>query len=81
MRVENSGITSIDTGDYAVPENQKAVLHLRFPDSDQVQGLFTGKIANWSQIGGHDLPVHLVGRNPDSGSRATFEQRFPAENR
>ncbi|WP_280385983.1 PstS family phosphate ABC transporter substrate-binding protein [Nocardia wallacei] len=49
--------------------------------SDQIRDLFTGKIANWSQIGGHDLPVHLVGRNSDSGSRATFEERFLPEAR
>jgi ABC-type phosphate transport system substrate-binding protein len=56
-----------------VVNNDTGVANL---DTDQIQGLFTGKITNWNQIGGHNVPVRLVGRNSDSGSRATFEQRF-----
>ncbi|WP_216894080.1 PstS family phosphate ABC transporter substrate-binding protein [Nocardia alni] len=64
----------IALGLFAVVVNDKAgVANL---DTDQIRDLFSGKITNWNQIGGHDLTVHLVGRNSDSGSRATFEQRF-----
>ena len=40
---------------------------------DQVAGLFSGSIANWSEVGGPDLPVTVVTRPEASGTRAVFE--------
>lgn len=31
-------------------------------------------MTNWSQIGGPNLPVRIVGRDADSGSRSTYER-------
>ncbi|WP_280352082.1 PstS family phosphate ABC transporter substrate-binding protein [Nocardia abscessus] len=42
----------------------------------QIQELYDGKIANWKEIGGKDVPVRLVGRYPDSGTRQAFQQRI-----
>ncbi|MCC3330918.1 PstS family phosphate ABC transporter substrate-binding protein [Nocardia abscessus] len=42
----------------------------------QIQELYDGKIANWKEIGGTDVPVRLVGRYPDSGTRQAFQQRI-----
>ncbi|MFC6207646.1 phosphate ABC transporter substrate-binding protein [Levilactobacillus tongjiangensis] len=40
----------------------------------QLIGVFTGKITNWQQVGGANLPVVLINRAQGSGTRATFEQ-------
>ncbi|WP_040708875.1 PstS family phosphate ABC transporter substrate-binding protein [Nocardia takedensis] len=42
----------------------------------QVADLFQGRITNWRQVGGPDLPVVLVNRTPGSGTRNIFESRL-----
>jgi phosphate transport system substrate-binding protein len=42
--------------------------------SNQVQSLFTGKIQNWKEVGGPDAPVHLVIRDPVSGTYLGFKE-------
>jgi phosphate transport system substrate-binding protein len=37
---------------------------------DQLSGIFSGEIANWSEVGGNDAPIVLVSRDTSSG---TFE--------
>lgn len=39
----------------------------------QVRDIYAGKVTNWSQVGGHNVPIHLVSRNPGSGTRTTLE--------
>lgn len=39
----------------------------------QIADLFTGKISNWSEIGGPDAPVVAIGREAGSGTRDGFE--------
>ena len=39
----------------------------------QIADLFTGKIANWSEVGGPDAPVVAIGREAGSGTRDGFE--------
>ncbi|WP_176709942.1 PstS family phosphate ABC transporter substrate-binding protein [Streptomyces sp. Wb2n-11] len=41
----------------------------------QVRQIYAGKITNWSQVNGNPLPIHLVSRNPGSGTRATLVQQ------
>lgn len=38
----------------------------------QVRDVYAGKVTNWQQVGGNDLPVQLVSRNPGSGTRSTL---------
>lgn len=38
----------------------------------QLIDIFTGKITNWSEVGGADVAVTLVNRPESSGTRATF---------
>ncbi|QXE00436.1 phosphate ABC transporter substrate-binding protein PstS family protein [Terribacillus sp. DMT04] len=38
----------------------------------QLKDIFTGKITNWSEVGGADQEITLVNRPDSSGTRATF---------
>ena len=40
---------------------------------EQIKGLATGEITNWSEVGGPDAPVVLVGREAGSGTRDGFD--------
>ncbi|GAA4004918.1 substrate-binding domain-containing protein [Streptomyces marokkonensis] len=41
----------------------------------QVRDLYAGRITNWEQVNGEDLPVQLVGRHPGSGTRTTLQRQ------
>jgi len=41
--------------------------------TDQLVGIFTGKITNWKDIGGPDMDIMLVTRPTTSGTRALFK--------
>ena len=40
---------------------------------EQIAKIFTGEITNWSEIGGDDAPIVLIGREAASGTRDGFE--------
>lgn len=40
----------------------------------QIKDIFSGKITNWSEVGGPDKEVFIVHRKAGSGTRATFEK-------
>lgn len=40
---------------------------------EQIAALYTGEITNWSEVGGSDAPVVLIGREAGSGTRDGFE--------
>lgn len=42
--------------------------------------IYTGKITNWSELGGADIPVVVVGREAGSGIRDVFERLSGAGN-
>ena len=42
--------------------------------TDQLIGIFTGQITNWTDVGGPDEDIVLVTRPSSSGTRATFEK-------
>ena len=41
----------------------------------QLKGVFSGKITNWKELGGSDVPISLYVREDGSGTRETFEER------
>lgn len=40
---------------------------------EQIAALYKGEVTNWSEIGGADAPVVLIGREANSGTRDGFE--------
>jgi phosphate transport system substrate-binding protein len=44
---------------------------LSFP---QLEGIFTGKITNWKEVGGPDAPISLYGRENSSGTYEFFKE-------
>jgi phosphate transport system substrate-binding protein len=39
---------------------------------EQVRDIYTGKISNWNQVGGPDMPIVAVSRDTSSGTYETF---------
>lgn len=53
------------------PKNDVVNLHL-----NQVSDIFSGKITNWKELGGKDLPILTVIRNDKSGTQDYFEDHI-----
>jgi len=41
---------------------------------DQLVKIYTGEINNWSEVGGADSPIVVIGREAASGTRGAFEE-------
>ena len=48
---------------------------------EQIAGLATGEITSWSEVGGPDAPVVLIGREAGSGTRDGFESIVGVEDK
>lgn len=44
--------------------------------TDEVRNIFSGKITNWSEVGGPNLPIKVIGRKDGSGTRRFFKERI-----
>lgn len=42
--------------------------------SEQLRGIYSGEITNWREVGGDDVPIHLVNRDEASGTREAFKK-------
>ena len=42
--------------------------------TQQLIDIYTGKIRNWKEVGGEDLPIVVIGRESGSGTRSAFEE-------
>ena len=65
-----SGTTVALDGIAIIVNNNNAVADLSL---DQIAGIAKGEITNWSEVGGADAPIVLVGREAGSGTRDGFE--------
>ena len=41
---------------------------------EQLKGIYTGVITNWSEVGGPDSPIAVIGRDSSSGTFATWQE-------
>ncbi len=48
-------------------------------ERQQLIDIYTGKITNWSEVGGADAPIVVVGREAGSGTRGAFEELLEIE--
>lgn len=71
--VEN--IVAID-GIAVVTDSANAVGDLT---KEQLAGIYTGQITNWSEVGGEDSAIVVVGREAGSGTRGAFEELLEIE--
>lgn len=46
---------------------------------EQLIKIYTGEVKNWSEVGGADMPVVVVGREAGSGTRSAFEEILEVE--
>ena len=68
-------IVAID-GIAVVVDNSNTVEDLT---KDQLSQIYKGEIINWSEVGGSDAPVVVVGREAGSGTRSAFEELLELE--
>ena len=47
--------------------------------SDQLASIYKGEVSNWSEVGGADQPIVVVGREAGSGTRSAFEELLAIE--
>lgn len=66
--VEN--IVAID-GIAVILDKANSVINL---SKEQLVGIYIGTITNWSDVGGADQPIVVVGRESGSGTRGAFEE-------
>ena len=41
--------------------------------TEQLKGIFSGKIKNWKELGGNNRAIQVINRESGSGTRSTFE--------
>lgn len=71
--VEN--IVAID-GIAVITDKNNAVKNL---SQDELAAVYTGKITNWSELGGSDEAIVVIGREAGSGTRGAFEELLKIE--
>ena len=66
---------------YAVTIARDAIAVIVHPSSsiedlplDKIREIFSGKIANWRELGGPDHPIDIVTREEGSGTRESFQK-------
>ena len=73
--VEN--VIAID-GIAVIIDNNNQVVDIT---AEELAKIYTGGIKNWSELGGADLPIVVVGRESASGTRGAFEELLDIEDK
>ncbi len=65
---------------WAAPIGQDGIAVITHPDNpvvgltrSQLRDVFQGRLTNWQQLGGEDMPITVISRESGSGTRAEFE--------
>jgi phosphate transport system substrate-binding protein len=70
---EKENITVVEIGKEGIViavNNDNDISDLSIED---IRNIFNGKITNWKELGGKDLPIHIITREEGSGTRSAFE--------
>jgi phosphate transport system substrate-binding protein len=75
--IENANNNGVDPVEYVVARDAIAVIvHPDNPISQltlqQISDIYTGKLENWSQLGGEDRPIVRLSRETNSGTHVYF---------
>ncbi|GAB3981915.1 substrate-binding domain-containing protein [Actinoallomurus acanthiterrae] len=76
---EPSGFTRLSENRVAVVAFALVVndqVHLQNLTIDQIRRIYRGDVVNWQQLGGPDLPIRLVSRDANSGTRDLLRRRL-----
>lgn len=68
-------VVAID-GIAVITDKENAVKDLT---TDQLKDVYTGKVTNWSELGGSDEAIVVIGRENGSGTRGAFEELLEIE--
>lgn len=68
-------IVAID-GIAIVTDNSNTVTNVT---TDELAKIYKGEITNWSELGGNNMPIIVVGREAGSGTRGAFEELLAIE--
>lgn len=49
--------------------------------TEELQQIYTGEVKNWSEVGGTDTPIVVIGREAGSGTRSAFEELLEIEDK
>jgi len=48
---------------------------------EQIHDIYTAKISDWSELGGHEAKIHIIAREEGSGTRSAFESLVMGDER
>ncbi len=72
---KNAGVLAIEN--IVALDGLAIVVHKSNPVNDitveQIFDIYSGKITNWKELGGPDLPIVIISRDTNSGTYETFE--------
>ena len=71
----------------AVPMARDGIVMIAHPSNDisslsfdQIRNIYTGKAANWRDVGGRAQPIVVIGRDSASGTREFFTEKIMGKN-
>jgi len=71
------GLTYLPLGRDAVVAVAGAAITVRDISSEQLKGIFAGKITDWSELGGQRAPIRAIGKEPSDSIRRQLTAKFP----